>query len=96
MTWKKDFRTALALETDGLVIAGAGSSVSLTGYSFPRLVRPSLLERLVEFKNTMTIALRRTPDYTNCEHTRYGPDLKEQFRRFSVEREIILNSMQQV
>ena len=96
MNWKKDLRTALLLETEGLVIAGAGPSVSLTGYSLPGLVRPSLLERLAEFKNTVTIALRRTPDYTNHGHNYYGPGLKDQFPRFNVERELILNSMQQV
>ena len=96
MNWKKEFRTTLVLGTEGLVIAGAGSSISLPGFSFPRSVRPSLLERLVEFKNTMTIALRRTPNYTNYEHNYYSPELKEQFSQGNFEREIILNSMQQV
>ena len=96
MNWQKKFKTALVLETGGLVIAGAGSSVSLTGYSLPRLARPSLRERLNEFINTVKAALRRPPDYMNQMQSYYGPGLKEQFPRFNVEREMILSSIQQV
>lgn len=98
MDWKKEFRMALVLGTEGLVIAGAGSSLSLTGYNIPRTVRPSIRERLNGLKNTLATLLtvmKRNSDDWNHEQFFYGPGLDEQFPRFNAEREAVLNAIQQ-
>ncbi len=65
MNWKKEFRMALVLGTEGLVIAGAGSSLSLTGYNIPRTVRPSNRERLSGLKKILATLMKRNSDDWN-------------------------------
>ncbi len=99
MNWKKEFKTALVLGTEGLVIAGAGSSLSFTGYNISRAVRPSTWERLSLLKKTLAAlvtVMKRDLDDTDHEQFFYGPGLDEQFPRFNAEREAILNAFRQV
>ncbi len=96
MDWKKEFRMALVLETEGLVIAGAGSSLSLTGYNITRTVRPSIRERLSGLKKILATVMKRNSDDWNQKQIFYGPGLDEQFPRFNAEREAILNAIQRV
>lgn len=95
MNWKKEFKMALVLGTEGLVIAGAGSSLSLTGYNIPRTVRPSIRERLSGLKNILATVMKRNSDDWNHEQFFYGPGLDEQFPRFNAQREAVLNAIQQ-
>ncbi len=92
MNWKKEFKMALVLGTEGLVIAGAGSSLSLTGYNIPRTVRPAIREHLNLLKNTLAVlakVIKRNLDDTNHEQFFYGQGLDEQFSRFNAERAAI-------
>ena len=96
MNLKKEFKTALVLGTEGLVMAGAGSSLSITGINVARPARTSLGELLAGLKNALFAAKTREKEVSEQEEITYVPEMKEYATGFNTDIKLLLESVRLV
>ncbi len=96
MNLKKEFKTALVLGTEGLVMAGAGSSLSVTGVNVARPARTSLGERLAWLKNALFTVKTRAKEDSKPEEIAYISEMKEYSTGFNTEVKLLLESVRLV